>query len=160
MQVSEDAKFLSTKVALAAPSSGELFILSGKRELRAGFLDVYGRSDRRTREQNYYDEEPNEDDEEEDDDLGSLGNLPEFRVGQQYKIASARLRQGQTTAPGHLSESELIGLMEKNGIGTDASIATHINNIVVRNYVSLGPGRTLVPTTLGVVLVHGMFVAC
>ena len=73
------------------------------------------------------------------------------------RIVEASLKKGFTTVPGYLTESELIGKMEKNGIGTDASIPTHINNIIVRNYVTLGPGRTLVPTALGVVLVHGYY---
>ena len=60
-----------------------------------------------------------------------------------------------TSPPDYLSESELITLMEKNGIGTDASISVHINNICERNYVKLERDRRLVPTTLGVVLVHG-----
>lgn len=81
--------------------------------------------------------------------------LPEALEGQAYRITQLKLKQGQTSAPGHMTEAELIGLMERHGIGTDASIATHINNITVRNYVTLGPGRTLVPTALGVVLVHG-----
>jgi DNA topoisomerase-3 len=151
--VSEDALFISTKVTLWGPNSGEEFILMGQREIRAGFLDVYGRSDKRTKESFHGYENPDE--VEEDDDLGSLSNLPEFRAGQMYRVATTKLRQGQTCAPGHITESELISLMEKHGIGTDASIATHINNIVVRNYVTLGVGRTLIPTTLGVVLVHG-----
>jgi DNA topoisomerase-3 len=45
--------------------------------------------------------------------------------------------------------------MEKNGIGTDASMATHINNICDREYVKVGTGRKLIPTQLGLNLVKG-----
>lgn len=46
--------------------------------------------------------------------------------------------------------------MEKNKIGTDASMATHIQNICNRNYVQInGTNRSLVPTELGRSLYHG-----
>jgi DNA topoisomerase-3 len=61
----------------------------------------------------------------------------------------------QTSPPDYLTEAELISLMEKHGIGTDASISVHINNICERNYVTVTSGRRLVPTPLGIVLVHG-----
>ncbi len=42
---------------------------------------------------------------------------------------SFRMHQGTTEAPSLLSEAELITLMDENGIGTDATIATHIQTI-------------------------------
>jgi DNA topoisomerase III len=163
--VSRDAKFLVTKATFSStpPSSSastsassqqerdcvEEFMIVGREELEPGFTRVYGR------QQTSAEYEEGEDD---DEGGGVEQTLPsQIAVGMRCRVTSAKLRKGQTTVPGYLTESELIGKMEKNGIGTDASIPTHINNILVRNYVTLGPGRTLVPTGLGVVLVHGYY---
>ncbi|KAK1319076.1 hypothetical protein QJS10_CPB04g01426 [Acorus calamus] len=62
-------------------------------------------------------------------------NIPPFMIGERIKILKVDLYEGSTTPPDYLSESELISLMEKHGIGTDASIPVHINNICERNYV-------------------------
>ncbi|PRP75307.1 hypothetical protein PROFUN_05618 [Planoprotostelium fungivorum] len=81
--------------------------------------------------------------------------LPPFEQGKTYDVTSIELREGKTSPPEFLSESELISLMEKHGIGTDASIAVHINNICERNYVNVDGSRRLVPTRLGTTLVRG-----
>ena len=70
-------------------------------------------------------------------------------------MKDVKLAERQTSPPGYLTEADLITLMEKHGIGTDASIPVHINNICTRNYVTIESGRRLVPTNLGIVLVHG-----
>ena len=54
-----------------------------------------------------------------------------------------------------MTESELIALMEKHGIGTDASMAVHINNISERDYVKIVGSRRLMPTNLGLSLIKG-----
>ena len=65
------------------------------------------------------------------------------------------IKEGITSPPTHLTESALISLMESNGIGTDASIPTHIENIQKRGYAELGNGRRLRPSKLGLVLAQG-----
>uniref|UniRef100_A0A914WQU9 DNA topoisomerase n=1 Tax=Plectus sambesii TaxID=2011161 RepID=A0A914WQU9_9BILA len=87
--------------------------------------------------------------------IGDDEQLPELRRGDRLAVKDLRIVERQTSPPDYLTEAELITLMEKHGIGTDASIPVHINNISQRNYVTVESGRKLVPTKLGVALVHG-----
>lgn len=144
--ISPDETYEQT-VATFEAVCGEKFSARGRRQLDPGYTVIYsiGR------------ERPTIHEVEEDDEEGAPpGELPAgLQKGMVCSIVALKVRQGQTKPPGPLTESELISLMEKHGIGTDASIPTHINNIIVRNYVTLGSNRTLVPTNLGIVLVHG-----
>ena len=78
-----------------------------------------------------------------------------IKEGDEVLVVDMKIVEKKTSPPDYLSESDLISLMEKHGIGTDASIPTHINNICQRNYVQVSSGRRLIPTKLGIVLVHG-----
>lgn len=128
--VAKDCKYLSCTATLDI--GGELFSSTGKSLIDPGFTKVMHWQA-----------------------LSKNEILPPFTKGEIVPLIDAKLVDGQTSPPDYLTESELITLMEKHGIGTDASIPVHINNICQRNYVTVGGGRKLVPTPLGIVLVHG-----
>lgn len=93
--------------------------------------------------------------------------LPRFTVGETFEPTEAMMTEGKTTAPSYLTEADLIALMDANGIGTDATMAQHIEKIKERQYVSVvergggGGGRggggvkEFIPTSLGVALIMG-----
>ena len=81
--------------------------------------------------------------------------LPKVKKGDSVQVKEIEMTSGKTGPPDYLTESELIGLMEEHGIGTDASIPVHINNICERGYVRIESGRRVVPTELGITLVRG-----
>ena len=78
--------------------------------------------------------------------------LPLWEVGQVVRPLSIDLREGHTTPPSLLSEPELISLMDKEGIGTDATIAEHISTVLARKYVAKNDAGAFTPTTLGMAL--------
>lgn len=164
--VSQDAVWRSTQVDFGVHSLGEKgsFTLRGKELVSPGFLAVLLH-----KEHGEDAEVDGENDEEE-------RSIPEFTKGELIPLlnsksyskstkndvafqlgaqATLQMEQKMTTPPTYMTEAELIGMMEKHGIGTDASIATHIENVQKRNYVYLGSGRRLLPSKLGLVLVQG-----
>lgn len=127
--VSGDCKFLRKRVTFTI--NEERFSLTGRQMIDPGFTKVQRSGEMQ--------------------DI----NVPDFQQGEKVMVKEVRIGNHKTTPPPYLSESDLLGLMEKHGIGTDASMATHINNICERNYVQLIENRRLQPTKLGIALVHG-----
>lgn len=67
---------------------------------------------------------------------------PQAFQGQNFIITDFKKQESYTKPPDYLQESELITLMDKHGIGTDASIPQHIKNVQDRHYVDVcGPGE-------------------
>jgi len=79
--------------------------------------------------------------------------LPKMYMGMQFKPSKLEMTPGETTAPKPLTESDLITLMDKNGIGTDATIHEHIKHVQEREYVTK-TGSHFIPTKLGCTLVE------
>jgi DNA topoisomerase-3 len=79
--------------------------------------------------------------------------LPNFQTGQTFGPSSLEMKQGNTSRPKLLSEAELINLMDKSGIGTDATIHEHIKKILEREYAVKNPQNLFIPTILGCSLI-------
>ena len=111
---SEDAKGESTTVEIEY--GDETFFTNGLIVLERNYLDVY----------------PYE-------KWTSSQPLPNFNLHETFEPTEANITEGKTTAPGYLTEPELISLMDANGIGTDATMAEHIAKIKDREYVMSQP---------------------
>lgn len=88
----------------------------------------------------------------------STTKLPPFISGETINLKSATMKEGKTSPPKHMTETELIGLMDANGIGTDATIAEHIHKIEQRLYIlkkKIGGTDIILPTELGMGLIEG-----
>ncbi|KAF2744857.1 DNA topoisomerase [Sporormia fimetaria CBS 119925] len=111
---SEDAVGEATDVDIVY--GGETFSAHGLTVIARNYLDVYP-----------YDQ------------WKSSQNLPLYTVDEVFEPKEATTQDGKTTAPGYLTEPELIALMDANGIGTDATMAEHIAKIIEREYVLARP---------------------
>uniref|UniRef100_A0A672Z3P5 DNA topoisomerase n=1 Tax=Sphaeramia orbicularis TaxID=375764 RepID=A0A672Z3P5_9TELE len=81
--------------------------------------------------------------------------IPVYEQGSQFQPSAIEMVDGQTSPPQLLTEADLISLMEKHGIGTDATHADHIETIKSRMYVGLTPDQRFLPGELGMGLVEG-----
>mmetsp|Transcript_5816 Transcript_5816/g.8184 ORF Transcript_5816/g.8184 Transcript_5816/m.8184 type:complete len:230 (+) Transcript_5816:1360-2049(+) len=78
-------------------------------------------------------------------------HLPPVARGDRIPSEALELRAGKTEPPPLLSESDLISLMDRHGIGTDATIA---QKILERGYVSKNHSKRFQPELLGLALVE------
>ncbi|XP_038212166.1 DNA topoisomerase 3-alpha [Zerene cesonia] len=88
-------------------------------------------------------------------DKWSSKEIHVYEMGQTFNPTSIDLVDGNTSPPNLLTEADLIALMEKHGIGTDATHAEHIETIKNRSYVALADAIHFVPGLLGMGLVEG-----
>uniref|UniRef100_A0A8D3C4V5 DNA topoisomerase n=1 Tax=Scophthalmus maximus TaxID=52904 RepID=A0A8D3C4V5_SCOMX len=88
-------------------------------------------------------------------DRWSTKIIPVYEQGSQFQPSAIEMVDGQTSPPQLLTEADLISLMEKHGIGTDATHADHIETIKSRMYVGLTSDQRFLPGELGMGLVEG-----
>ncbi|XP_075686737.1 DNA topoisomerase 3-alpha isoform X1 [Rhinoderma darwinii] len=81
--------------------------------------------------------------------------IPVYEMGSRFQPTTVEMVDGETSPPQLLTEADLISLMEKHGIGTDATHAEHIETIKSRMYVGLTPEQRFLPGELGMGLVEG-----
>lgn len=127
--VSKDAKGHETTVKIDINS--EKFSAAGLMILERNYLDVY----------------PYEN--------WSSKCIHNYQEGSTFDPTILDVAEGETSAPNLLTEADLIALMDKHGIGTDATHAEHIETIKTRCYVGLENNLYLIPSAIGMGLVEG-----
>ncbi|KAK4357599.1 hypothetical protein RND71_023209 [Anisodus tanguticus] len=80
--------------------------------------------------------------------------IPTYSFGQQF-TPTLTLDSGVTRPPPLLSEADLLGCMDKAGIGTDATMHDHIKKLLDRYYAIKDSNTRFSPTKLGEALVMG-----
>ncbi|VEN43554.1 unnamed protein product [Callosobruchus maculatus] len=125
----KDAKGFETTVNVDI--AGEKFVAKGLVVLEKNYLDVY-----------VYDK-------------WNAKEIWSYRTGDTFMPTVLEMVGGSTTPPKLLTEADLIALMEKHGIGTDATHAEHIDKIKSREYVGLHENIYFIPGNLGMGLVEG-----
>ncbi|XP_006798035.1 DNA topoisomerase 3-alpha [Neolamprologus brichardi] len=127
--VSQDA--LGQETVVDIDIAQEKFSVSGLMIIARNYLDVYPY------------------------DRWSTKVIPVYEQGSQFQPSAIEMVDGQTSPPQLLTEADLISLMEKHGIGTDATHAEHIETIKSRMYVGLTADQRFTPGELGMGLVEG-----
>ncbi|MEM3326376.1 MAG: DNA topoisomerase, partial [Thermoproteus sp.] len=77
--------------------------------------------------------------------------LPRAKRGDPAELVKAKVERRETEPPPRMTESELLRLMRRYGIGTDATMQDHIHTNVLRGYMKIAGGKC-VPTPLGMSL--------
>ncbi|VDK63505.1 unnamed protein product [Gongylonema pulchrum] len=81
--------------------------------------------------------------------------LPAYQENEVLTDCQVGMAEGQTRPPPLLNEADLIALMDKHGIGTDATHADHIETIKTRHYATLNGEGRFIPGYIGLALVDG-----
>ncbi|MGQ4892066.1 MAG: DNA topoisomerase [Candidatus Njordarchaeia archaeon] len=122
------------EITLIGEIDGKKAVSKMKRVVKPGFLRIYKLDEDLPLEQN---------------------EMPLPQIGNTLKIEETDVVEKLPPVTQPISESELVRLMDKLGIGTDATFAEHINKILKRKYVERRGGR-LVPTPLGLALYEAL----
>lgn len=130
---SEDAEGTETIIQLTIQVKNNLFVFEkkGLKIIKPGFLSIYP-----------YDK------------WTESKFINQYHLNQILDKYELNLTESTTSPPTFLTESELINLMDKNGIGTDATIHEHIKKIQEREYC-MKRGIYFVPSKLGCGLISG-----
>lgn len=81
--------------------------------------------------------------------------IPIMQEGQQFDPIEIKMTEHETSPPELLKMEDLLKLMQRHEIGTDATMGQHIETIMKRNFAAQDQAARLTPTTLGIALVNG-----